>query len=234
MIRNFPTLRIFIGFDPVEAIAYHTLVHSILIQASVPVSITPINYRNFPFYARERDEKQSNEFTYTRFLVPYLAGFEGWALFMDCDMMLRGDIKQVFDQGDEQMAVHVVKHDYTPIYQRKYLGNAQYSYPRKNWSSVVLWNCSHPANRIMVPEYVNNASPAELHRFSHISDDRIGELPLGYNWLVEDYSLRDYNKDDVLIVHWTNFGPWLRGHEHVDFADEWFYWRNLTIHARQS
>ena len=233
MIRHFNTLRIFIGYDPIEAVAYHTLAHSILTQSSEPVSITPVNVQNLPFWTRPRDHKQSNEFSLTRFLVPYLAGFEGWALFMDCDMMLRGDISEVFEMGDENMACHVVKHEYQPVYQKKYLGNVQYSYPRKNWSSVVLWNCGHHANRVLTPDYVQTASPQDLHRFAHLEDDQIGELPLGCNWLVEDYSLRDYPKSDVKIVHWTNFGPWLAGHEHVDFADEWFEMRRKAYYARQ-
>ena len=227
-------LKIFIGFDPVEAVAYHTLVHSITEQASVPVAITPVNLRNLrSVYKRPRDPKQSNEFSFTRFLVPYLCDFEGWALFMDCDMMLRTDIAALFSLADESKALMCVKHDYTPKYRTKYLGNVQYTYPRKNWSSVVLWNCGHPANKILNPHYVNNAPALELHRFTHLQDEVIGELPLGWNWLVGDYVLDGYPKEEIYNVHWTNFGPWLDGYEDTDFADEWFYWKSLMTQAVQ-
>lgn len=229
-------LKIFIGLDPVESVAYHTLCHSIITRASVPVSITPIYTQNLRgVYSRPRDPKQSNEFSFTRFLVPYLAGYDGWALFMDCDMMLRTDIKELFLEADEQYAAMVVKHDYTPKGRVKYLGNIQYSYPRKNWSSVVLWNCAHPANRIMTPEYVNTATPADLHRFTHLGDEQIGELDVGWNFLVDEYSLNALpgGRERVKNIHWTNFGPWLDDYSHVDFADEWYEERALMSAAVQ-
>lgn len=228
--------KIFIGYDPVETVSYHVLCHSIISRSTIPVSITPINYRHFTsFYQRERDPKQSNEFSFTRFLVPYLAGYEGWALFMDCDMMLRTNIKELYDLRDREKALLCVKHDYTPCAEAKYLGNVQYTYPRKNWSSVVLWNCGHKSNWVITPEYVRDNSGLTLHRFNHLKDEEIGELDIGWNWLVGEYVLNhlEGGKPRVKNVHWTNYGPWLDNYHHTDFADEWFNEKALMNYALQ-
>ena len=215
-------LKIFVGYDPVESVAWHTLVHSIYSQSSVPVSFTPINIRNLNnVFQRARDSKQSNEFSFTRFLVPYLCAFEGFALFMDCDMLLRTDIKKVFDlaKADQKKAVHVVQHTYEPRDDVKYLNTVQYSYPRKNWSSFVLWNCAHPKNKALTTEYVNSASGLELHRFLWLDDEDIGDLDLKWNWLVGEY---DQPPKDVNTVHWTNGGPYFHEYKNTDFSSEWF------------
>ena len=229
--------KIFIGYDPVETVSYHTMCHSILSRSSIPVTFTPINQRNLKrFYDRPRDPKQSNEFSFTRFLVPYLCGFKGWGVFFDCDMMVRTDIKELYDQIDDNFALKCVKHDYTPTMQTKYLGNVQYQYPRKNWSSVVLWNAGHPANKVLAPHHVERATGLDLHRFTHLKDELIGDLDVGWNWLVQDYNLANLEggKSRVKNVHWTNYGPWLKDHDHVDFADEWFTERGLMNYALQS
>jgi len=216
-------LKIFIGFDPVESVAWHTLVSSIMSQASVPVSIIPLNLRNLrDIHHRERDPKQSNEFTYIRFLVPYLCNYQGTALFMDCDMLLRTDIKELFSLADQQYAVQVVKHDYEPKHSIKYLGNVQHSYPRKNWSSVVLWNCGHPKNKEITPYKVDMADPSYLHRFNWLDDDEIGELPIGWNFLVSEYDADTINHNDIKNLHFTTGGPYFKEYETVDFAAEWF------------
>jgi len=224
-------LRIFIGYDPVEAVAYHTLCHSILSRSTVPVSITPINrYSLKDIHTRAIDPKQSNEFSFTRFLVPYLAGYEGPALFMDSDMMLRCDIKELFDQFDGRYAVQVVKHDYEPNDKIKYLGTTQYTYPRKNWSSVMLFNCGHPSNRTLRPHWVDTASGLELHRFTWLKDAEIGELPVEWNWLVGEYVHSD---QDVKNVHWTVGGPYFKEYEHVDFSEEWFAMKAQMVNCKQ-
>jgi hypothetical protein len=214
--------NIFIGYDPVESVAWHTLTHSILSRASIPVAFIPVNVRNLKeIYYRKRDPKQSNEFSFTRFLVPFLSEYDGYALFMDCDMMLRCDIAEMESVIDEQpnKAVYVVKHDYKPNDKVKYLDTVQYEYPRKNWSSVVLWNCGHPSNRKVTPDFVNTASGLELHRFSWLKDEEIGELDVRWNWLVGEYA---QPPKDVKNVHWTIGGPYFHEYEHVDFSDEWF------------
>lgn len=231
-------LQIFIGYDPVESVAYHVLTHSIMSRATVPVSITPISTRHLHgIYTRPRDPKQSNEFSFSRFLVPHLMDRQGWALFMDLDMLVLTDIKKLFDlaKEDPTKAVYVVKHDYVPRGTTKYLGNTQYPYPRKNWSSVVLFNCGHPANRTLTPEYVNTAPALDLHRFTHIADSDIGELPITWNWLVGEYPLgyKGVQKKDVCNAHFTVGGPWFKEYEHVDFSDEWFAEKSQMTYCLQ-
>ncbi|MBK7806448.1 MAG: hypothetical protein KA270_03280 [Saprospiraceae bacterium] len=226
-------LTIFIGFDPVESISFYTLIHSITHFASQPVFIVPLNIRNLnSHFYRERDPKQSNEFSFTRFLVPYLMDFQGWALFMDCDMMLREDIFNIFEEikNQEEKAVYVVKHDYDVKEGLKYLNTVQYSYPRKNWSSFVLWNCGHKSNKKVTQEWVNVASGLELHRFTWLDDTEIGELNIRWNWLVGEYK---NPPDNVANVHWTLGGPYFNEFKDVDFNHEWFEMKDKMIHCSQ-
>jgi hypothetical protein len=219
---NSNVLKIFIGYDPVESVAWHTMTHSILSRCSAPVAIVPVNIANLKgIYTRERDPKQSNEFSFTRFLVPYLSGFNGFAAFFDCDMLLRTDVAKLFELAakDPSKAVHVVQHDYEPRDDVKYLNTVQYRYPRKNWSSVVLWNCGHPANLAVTPDFVNTATPMELHRFQWLKDDEIGSLDVRWNWLVGEYA---DPPADVHNVHWTVGGPYFHEYKNADFAQEWF------------
>ena len=164
---NDDVIKVFIGFDRVESVAWHTMAHSILRHSSRPVAIIPVNLSNLKsIYTRDRDPKQSNEFSFSRFLVPHLCDYQGYGIFFDCDMMLRGDIAEIFDavERDPGKAVYVVKHDYEPKDEIKYLNTVQYKYPRKNWSSVVLWSCGHEANKRVTVDYVNTATPMDLHR----------------------------------------------------------------------
>ena len=158
-------LKVFIGYDPREAIAYHVCVNSIIRKSSVPFSVTPLALNNLAGYS-EKHADGSNQFIYSRFLVPHLTGFSGWAIFMDGDMLLREDIQRLWELRDESKAVLVVKHDYRTRLKEKYLGARNEDYPRKNWSSVILWNCGHPANRALTPEFVEMATGAQLHRFT--------------------------------------------------------------------
>jgi hypothetical protein len=219
---NTDVLRLFIGFDPVESVAWHTMAHSIMQRSSRPVAFIPVNKSNLAsVYTRPRDPKQSNEFSFTRFLVPYLSGYQGYAAFFDCDMMLRTDIAELFEIAEKSpdKAVHVVQHDYEPRDDVKYLDTVQYRYPRKNWSSVVLWNCGHPDNKVVTPELVNHASAMDLHRFTWLRDDQIGSLDIRWNWLVGEYAEPPL---DVKNVHWTVGGPYFHEYRHADFAEEWF------------
>jgi len=215
-------LKVYIGFDPVETVAWHTLTHSILRQSSMPVAIVPINIANLgDIYYRKRDPKQSNEFSFTRFLVPYLSNYDGLAAYFDCDMLIRTDIAELFEHArvDRAKAVHVVKHDYKPRDHIKYLNTVQYKYPRKNWSSVMLWNCAHPSNRRITPDFVNTSSAMVLHRFQWLRDDEIGSLDVRWNWLVGEY---DRPPDDIKNIHWTLGGPYFNEYRYVDYAEEWF------------
>jgi lipopolysaccharide biosynthesis glycosyltransferase len=210
-------IKIFIGYDPVESVAWHTMAASIYSQSSRPVAIVPINLQNLKsILTRPRDPKQSNEFSFSRFLVPYLCNFEGKGIFFDCDQLLRTDIAEIFTVLDEQpaKAVYVVKHTYEPRDDIKYLNTVQYKYPRKNWSSVVLWNCEHEKNRVVTPEFVNNTEGLNLHRFTWLDDNDIGDLDVRWNWLVGEY---DDPPDDVKNVHWTVGGPYFHEYESSDF-----------------
>jgi len=219
-------IKIFIGYDSVESVAWHTLVSSIYRLSSKPIAIVPLNLNNLKgIFNRPRDPKQSNEFSFSRFLVPYLCNYEGMAIFFDCDQLLRTDINEIFDvlQFQPNKAVYVVKHTYEPRNDIKYLNTVQYKYPRKNWSSVVLWNCEHIKNRIISPEFINSSDALELHRFTWLKDHEIGELDVRWNWLVGEY---DDPPFDVKNVHWTNGGPYFKEYQNVDFAKEWFFEKN--------
>jgi hypothetical protein len=226
-------LKIFIGYDPVESIAWHTMAHSILERSSRPVAIVPLNNVNLrSIYTRPKDPKQSNEFSFTRFLAPYLCGYAGYAAYFDCDQLLRTDVSELFTiaSARPEKAVHVVQHDYEPKDEIKYLNTAQYRYPRKNWSSVVLWNCGHPANRVVTPEFVNTASAMELHRFLWLDDSQIGAIDVRWNWLVGEYA---DPPSDVKNVHWTVGGPYFHEYRTSDFSEEWFAEAQRMAYCKQ-
>lgn len=230
---NSDVIKVFIGYDAVESVAWHTMAESIYRHSSRPVAIVPINLANLKgIYTRPRDPRQSNEFSLSRFLVPHLCNYEGTGIFFDCDMMLRTDIAEIFSAMEQQAgkAVYVVKHTYEPREGIKYLNTVQYKYPRKNWSSVVLWNCAHPANRAVTAEFVNKAEPLALHRFTWLKDEEIGELDVRWNWLVGEY---DDAPKDVKNVHWTIGGPYFYEYRDADFAQEWFDERDRMLYCLQ-
>lgn len=211
-------LRIFIGYDPREAVAYHVCVNSIIRYASVPVSITPLALNNLRGLYSETHGDGSNDFIYSRFLVPYLCGYKGLALYLDGDMLVRDDVAKVFDLFDHHSAVQVVKHDYKTKQPVKYLGAPNVDYPRKNWSSVILWNCYAAANQCLTPEYVMAQTGAHLHRFAWIPEDRIGSLPMEWNWLVGEYD----RNEDAKLYHYTLGTPCFAAYRACDHADEWW------------
>jgi hypothetical protein len=209
-------LRIFIGFDSREPVAYHVLSHSILKRASRPVSITPLARTMLQFHTRALGN-ESTEFSFTRFLVPYLSGYEGYSIYMDCDMLVRMDIHQVLDElTNADKAVWACQHDYVPKTEKKFLGQVQTQYPRKNWSSFLVFN--NDACSVLTPEYVNTSSGMELHRFLWTEDEKIGALPLDYNWLVGEYDKNPAAK----ILHYTLGGPYFSEYEDCDHADLWW------------
>ena len=208
-------LKIFIGYDQNEVAAYHTLCHSIISRSSKPVSITPLKLSQLPM-TRERDPKQSTEFSFSRFLVPYLCNYEGYALFLDCDMLCQTDIAEVFKFMDVWDSVAVVKHDYKPSTERKFLDQVQTKYAKKNWSSVMVFNNSKC--RKLTPEYVNNATGLELHQFHWTDEEAVVELPKEWNHLVGEYE----PNPDAKIVHFTLGGPYFTEWENCEYAHEWF------------
>ena len=211
-------LSIYIGYDSREAVAFHTLSHSILRRSSVPVSIAPLAQGQLKhLYRRPRGPTESTEFSLTRFLVPALSEYRGWSVFMDCDMLCRVDIadlaREIERQGDK--AVLVCQHDYVPKTERKFLGQVQTKYARKNWSSLMVFN--NARCRSLGVDYVNSASGLELHRFAWVDDAAIGALPLEWNWLVTEYA----HNAKARIVHFTLGGPYFDAYRDCDYADEW-------------
>lgn len=214
---------VFIGFDLREPVAYHVCCNSIIRRSSVPLQITPLALKNLSIY-RETHTDGSNEFVYSRFLVPHLMNYHGWAVFMDGDMIVRADIAELWALRDDSKAVICVQHDYRTRAPRKYLGAANADYPRKNWSSVVLWNCGHPANRPLTPEFVESASGAQLHRFSWLRDDLIGALPIAWNWLPDEFG----PDPEAKLLHWTLGTPCFHDYAHAPMAPEWHGEHALT------
>jgi hypothetical protein len=212
-------LSIYIGYDSKESVAFYTLAHSILRRSSIPVSIAPVMQSQLKgLYTRPRGPTESTEFSLTRFLVPALSAFQGWSIFMDCDMLCRVDIAGLAAEIERQpdKAVLVCQHDYVPRTERKFLGQVQTKYPRKNWSSLMVFN--NERCRALSPEYVNTASGLELHRFAWLDDRLIGALALQWNWLVGEYG----HDPAAKIAHYTLGGPWFDEYRDCHYADEWF------------
>lgn len=210
------TLKVFIGYDARESIAFHVLAHSILSRTSLPVSIVPLMSQTVAKYTRPRDPRQSTDFSFTRFLVPYLSGYEGVSIFMDCDMLLRADLAELGAYVSDDCAVYCCPHDYTPTETTKFLGQPQTAYPRKNWSSFMVFR--NARCMALTPAYVNTASAADLHRFAWVPDDKIGSLPLAWNYLIGE---PNQTTDPPKNLHWTQGGPWFPEYAEAPYAEEW-------------
>ena len=210
-------IPVFIGYDPREALAYSVLAYSIQARASQPVAIVPIMLSQLHgVMTRERHPLQSTDFSFSRFLTPYLSNYSGWSVFMDCDMLMRDDVANLFALRDDRYAAMVVKHDHVPKEQRKFLDQPQSAYQKKNWSSVILFN--NAKCRALTPEYVNKASGLELHQFKWLdSDDLIGAIPDCWNHLV-GYSAP---RKDAALVHYTLGGPYFDEFRNCEYSDEW-------------
>lgn len=210
-------VRVFIGYDAREAVAFSVLAHSIMARASEPVSISPLMLSELRgVFTRERHALQSTDFAFSRFLTPYLSGFEGWSVFMDCDMLVLDDIANLWKLRDERHAVMVVKHEHQPRETVKFLDQPQTAYPKKNWSSVMLFN--NAKCRALTPEYVNAASGLELHQFKWLPDESlIGELPRAWNHLVGYYN----PTPGVSLVHYTLGGPYFDEYRDCEYAEDW-------------
>lgn len=222
-------LKIFVGFDgEVEPIAYHAFCQSVIEKATIPVSFTPLALNTIPNYM-ETHTDGSNAFIYSRFLVPYLCDFQGTALFVDGDMLCRTDIKELLNTVDPYKAVSVVKHDYKTKHHVKYLDQKNDDYPKKNWSSVILWNCSHFKNRVLTPEYIMTATGKHLHRFEWLDNpftDLVGEIPKEWNHLVTEY---DYDPN-AKLVHYTLGTPCFNNYKDCDYSEEWYQCLEKLIH----
>jgi lipopolysaccharide biosynthesis glycosyltransferase len=210
-------IRVFIGYDSKVVAPWHVLTHSILSRSSAPVSFVPLAINNLSEVLwRERNPLQSTEFSFSRFLTPYLSGYEGWSLFLDNDMLFQDDIAKLWALRDEKYAAMCVKHAHQPKETTKFLGARQTTYQKKNWSSVVLFNNSRCKS--LTPEYVNTASGLDLHQFKWLaSDNEIGALPCEWNHLV-GYDTPAAGKSNI---HYTLGGPFFSEHEDCEYGDEW-------------
>lgn len=221
--------KIFVGYDAREDIAWKVCRHSILRHASTNLEVHALRQpavRDLGLYTRAVDASASTEFSLTRFLTPYLAAREDWSLFVDCDFLFTDDLAALFDTLDPSKAVYVVQHDYVPANAVKMDGKGQTTYPRKNWSSFMVFNGRHPDVKALTPDVVNEASPAYLHRFGWIAnDDDIGALDIRWNFLVGEY---EKPRSTPSAIHYTNGGPWFEQWTDVDYADLWEAARDLA------
>lgn len=222
-------IRAFIGFDPRETAAFYVLAHSFHSRSSVPVMVCPVMLDPLkPVFDRPREKLQSTDFSFSRFLTPYLSGFSGWSLFTDCDMLLRADLAALWRLRDERYAVMCVKHEHVPREKTKFLGEIQSKYGKKNWSSVMLFN--NAKCTALTPDYVSRASGLELHQFKWLGDDNlIGALPGKWNHLVGV----EPRRDDAALVHFTIGGPYFTEYKDCDYAEEWFAMRESMLRADQ-
>jgi hypothetical protein len=222
---------IYIGFDPRETDAFAVARHSIHRHTVLPYPVRgvvltdlrtgqlynrPTSIRNGRLWDDISDAPMATEFACSRFLVPTLAK-SGWAVFMDCDMLVRRDMKYLFDLARDEYAVMVVKHHHEPPEGTKMDGQMQTRYARKNWSSVMLFNCDHPSNQKLTVELINTVPGRDLHRFCWLDDHEIGELPPEWNYLVGHTN----EVPNPSIVHFTDGTPAMTGYEDCEFADEW-------------
>lgn len=219
-------LKVCIGFDPKETVAFWVCAHSIMSRSSGPISIIPINKRNIPQFKRGIEDG-STEFSFSRFLTPYLCGYEGYALFLDSDIFLRDDVYKMLEYIRASDDVAVVKHDYVPTTKTKFLGNVQHVYEKKNWSSVMLFNCGTENCRKLTPELVNTATGRYLHQFWWSEDSKIAEMPKEWNHLVGELP----KNPNAKLVHHTLGCPAFKGYENQEFADEWFAELEALKHA---
>lgn len=227
---NPPT--IFIGWEPREADAYRVTEASLRKHARGPLNVVRLDreaLRWAGLYRRSnRDtatrvdtvdrQHYSTEFSFTRFLIPALMQYRDFALFVDCDWLFRSDVYELFDNTNPVSAAQCVHHDFAPAWGTKMDGAVQDTYPRKNWSSLVMWNCGHEANRAITPDTVSNRDGSYLHRFGwlpHVTD--VGDIDEAWNWLPGHSSPAINPKG----VHFTEGVPSMAGYENVAFADEW-------------
>ena len=215
-------LNIYVGYDSKEDIAYRVCKHSILKRSRANVKIRSLKIYELKankLYNRTIDPLASTEFTYSRFLVPTLNNFNGWAVFCDCDFLFFDDVEKILNNIDESKAVYCVQHDYTPKEKHKMDGQKQTIYPRKNWSSLILFNCSHSSNKRLSVDLVNSETGSFLHQFKWLKDSEIGSLDERWNWL-EGWTSK-HNDKKPFAVHYTRGGPWFEEWQDVEFANEW-------------
>ena len=226
-------LNIYVGYDSKEDIAYRVCKYSILKRSRSNIKITSLKLYELVaknLYKRDIDPLASTEFTYSRFLVPALNNYNGWAIFCDCDFVFFEDISNILIDIDQSKAVYCVQHDYAPKEKHKMDGQKQTIYPRKNWSSFILFNCSHPSNKKLSVDLVNSETGSFLHQFKWLEDNEIGSLDERWNWL-EGWT-SNHNDKKPYAVHYTRGGPWFDEWQDVEFAAEWTKERDEYIKSK--
>ena len=215
--------NIFIGFDTNnlgQRIAFEVCKRSIQ-KYNKYVNVTGIYLSHLikdGIYKRPHDPKQSTEFTYTRFLVPYLSNYTGYSVFCDSDFLFQCDIQELDSYIDSKKSVSCVKHQYTECNNTtKMDGKPQERYPRKNWSSLMVFNCNHPDCKTLTPDIINKQTPKFLHRLEWTTDNITGSIPLEYNYLVGYYK----NITKPKAIHFTDGGPWHQNYTNVEYANLW-------------
>jgi lipopolysaccharide biosynthesis glycosyltransferase len=228
-------LTVFIGWDDREKTAYEVCKFSLNKRTRADVKVIPLYHKELrkqgyfqrPWLTNAYDGNRtdlidgkgfSTEFSHTRFLIPELMKFKGWALFLDCDMIFKCDIKEIFSHIDESKAVMCVKHRQNVKTGVKMDGSIQQNYSRKNWSSFMLINCGHPSNRKLTKEVVNTATGGWMHALSWLSDNEIGELPNYYNWIAGTSP----GNVSPRVIHYSEGGPWFSDYQDCAFADAWY------------
>ena len=222
--------KFFIGYDSKEDIAYRVCKFSILKNTKSKISINSLKLYELiskGMYTRLVDPLASTEFTYSRFLVPALMNFKGWAVFCDCDFLFFEDVAKLSLELDPNKAIYCVQHDYTPKEKHKMDGQKQTIYPRKNWSSFIVFNCSHPSNKKLTIDLVNQETGSYLHQFKWLKDEEIGSLDERWNWL-EGWT-SNHNSNKPFAVHYTRGGPWFEEWQDVEFSNEWIATRDEYI-----
>lgn len=227
-MKNF---NVYIGYDKKEHIAAEVCKYSILKNGDqlCPPSVKYLKSRNIPEFVREKEPNQSTDFTYTRFMIPFLEKYKGYSIFCDCDFLFTANIIDLLSIVDPTKAVSVVKHpSYIPHTQIKMDGVPQHTMPRKNWASLIVFNNEHPANKALTPEYVNGIMPGRtLHQFGWLSDDQIGSFPLEWNAL-DDYYLLENPK----AIHYTDGGPWFKNYQDTMYSSVWLQYYNEFLLQR--
>ena len=218
-------IPIFVGYDPKESVCFHVAVSSLTRLSSQPLAITPLNLTNIPEYTETHDDS-SNTSSYTRFLVPHLMNYAGWAIYVDCDVLALSDILELWNLKDDQYAVMCAKHNYSTRTPVKFLNNSNSNYPKKNWSSVMLINCGHPKNKQITPRWVSEHSGEYLHQFQWLDNSDIGSIPTEWNWLVGEYP----KINGVKLLHYTLGAPCFMA---TDYDTEWEYELAISQHFLQ-
>ena len=206
-------INLFVGYDEREALAYHVFCQSVLEKSSQPVAFIPLHLGLLAGY-KEKHRDGTNAFIYSRFLVPWMMKYHGWAIFADSDMLVVEDIASI---RPPEEAVAVVKHPDYKAWPRKYCGTPMESqnpsYPRKNWSSFIVWNCSHPDNKVLTPEFVEGKAGEYLHRFGWCNPEALDPR---WNRLVNEQVFTD-----VFNYHFTLGVPGIPHYSKDQGSDLW-------------